>query len=84
MTDEEIKQELDKRELELATQAEWEFDEVLLPKVIKALQKTLKLEEDMDFLNVFKESLKMAFVNGVHYGFLKYIENRLEQKKESE
>ena len=76
MTNEEILEELKRRELEILTQGEFEFDEKILPKIKKQAGEIL----DEKFFSNFSKTVRMAFLNGVSYGFLKYIENRIEQK----
>ena len=77
MTNKEIIEELLKREEELATQAEFEFDEILAKKFIKNFEK----EIDSSLLKLLVSNMRYAFITGARFGFLKYIENRIEQKK---
>ena len=79
MTNEEIAAEIKKREIEIATQAEFEFDEILIKTIMRAIKDSNHDLSD-EFLELFKETLKMSFVNGARFGFLKYVENRIEQK----
>ena len=77
MTNEEILEELKRRELEILTQAEFEFDEILAKKFIKDFEK----EIDSSLLKLLVSNMRFAFITGARFGFLKYIENRIEQKK---
>jgi len=76
MNNEEILEELKRRELEILTQAEFEFDENIAPKI----ESYLTTEEEKYLFYKTLETIKMVFKTGVSYGFLKYIENRIEQK----
>ena len=76
MTNEEILEELKKKELELATQAEFEFDEILS----KRFREELEDKIGNSLLEFLVANMKFAFINGAKFGFLKYIENRIEQK----
>ena len=76
MTNEEVLEELKRRELEILTQAEFEFDENIAPKIESCL---ITEGEKVLFYKTI-DTIKMVFKTGVSYGFLKYIENRIAQK----
>ena len=76
MTNEKVLEELKRRELEIITQAEFGFDKNIAPKI----ESCLTTEEEKFLFYKTIETIKMVFKTGVSYGFLKYIENRIEQK----